>query len=156
MRFSSRYSGSIHRSYADFVLKMRDYQSCVAKCAVIMNGREAQGYCVYFVTEDEVYGEEFAAVSDSAYQQLFEAMAARSAGKKLTIRMASDVRLELDQAQSRTVPKSVLGVLDAPALMRSLELEGFSVQIKDSIIPKNEGVYDISGPPHARSAAAVS
>lgn len=145
MRFSSRYSGSIHRSYADFVLKMRDYLSVGAKCATVMAGRAAQGYCIYFETQDEIYGEEFTAADNAAYQPLFEAMAARSLGKKLTIRMASDVRFNFGQAKSVTVPKSVLGVLDAPALLRALDLEGFTVQIKDGIIAQNAGVYDISG-----------
>lgn len=144
---SKGYSLMLSRSYADFALKMADYRSTGAKCAALVQDGVTRAYCVYFEDEERLYGEEFAALDKEACALLYSGMRARAAKahKALKIRMASNVSIQDAQAAFETLPRCVLGLCNAAALLKTLGLSGGAIEVTDGIVPENAGVYDLRG-----------
>lgn len=145
LSFIQRYSGIIQRSYPDFVFKCRDYLSCGAKCIIHRNNKSVDAYCIYFDYPDSILGEELAANNEKAYRAIYNGMRAASAGKKYTLRTAADAPLPDNGAQTSVMPRGVVGAVNVPLLLSSLGLSGCSLEILDSAVPENCGVYDLSG-----------
>lgn len=154
-RFAKQYSGMVQRSYADFVLKCGDYLSCGAKCvAALDKDGNVEGYCLYFDQgyddQNTLMGEECAALSPGAYERLYVGLARRSAGRPLMLRLAPDAGLAPPGARISLLPRGVLGVTDAPALLAAVGLpdEG-AVEVIDPLLPANRGVFSLAGRPTA-------
>lgn len=151
-RFAKRYSGMVQRSYADFVLKCGDYLASGASCVAALDAQgDVEGYCLYFKEEGEtpaLLGEECAALSPPAYGRLYAALARRSTGRLLKLRLAPDAGLAPEGARVKVLPRSVLGVTDVSALLASLGLadEG-AVEVIDPLLPANRGVFSLAGRP---------
>ncbi len=144
-QYAQRYSMMIARSYADFSLKCADYLSCDAKCIVRSENGVIRGYSIFFENEESIFGEEFVADGEETYAALFAGMQHRAAGKKLSLRMASDVALAPDGAECAILPRAVLGACDVSPVLASLGLCGGCIEIVDPFLKENEGIYDLSG-----------
>ncbi|MEA5059575.1 MAG: GNAT family N-acetyltransferase [Candidatus Pelethousia sp.] len=151
--FAKRYSGMVQRSYADFVLKCRDYLSSGAKCiAALDKAGNVEGYCIYFDNayekDNTLLGEECVALSPSAYERLYTALARRSIGRPLNLRLAPDAGLTPPGARVSVLPRGVLGVTDVAALLSAMGLpnEG-AIEVIDPLLPANRGVFSLAGKP---------
>lgn len=144
-RFAQRYSGMLLRTYADMMLKCRDYLSCNARCLIVEKDEMVSGYCIYFETDTEVIGEECAAWEVETYEKLLQGMARRSAGKLLTVRTPGDVTAIIPGAEAEVVPRSVMGVANVSVMLASLGLAGGAIEVLDHVVKENNGVFDLSG-----------
>lgn len=142
-KFAKKYSCMIQRSYTDFVLKCCDYLSYDAKCIAIIKDGNVEGYCIYFDTEKSIQGEEFAALSDTAYKEIYCGLTSLAKDKELTIRLASDVNIP--DTKSEKLPKSVIGVSDVSELLKAINISDYAIQVTDKIIEANSGVYNLCG-----------
>lgn len=152
-RFAQGYSGMVQRTYADMVLKCQDYLASGAKCVAALDEKgDVEGYCIYFEPgEDEkspLLGEECAALSPAAYQRLYDALARRSLGHPLSMRLAPDAGLAPPGARIKVGPRGAMGVADVSALLHSLGLpdEG-AIEVIDPIVEANRGIYTLAGRP---------
>ena len=157
-RFAQRYSGIIHRSYADFLFKCEDYLSCDAKCLLYKDGGVPEAYCIFFETPQEVNGEELVACSKNAYAHIYTSMRRYAAGKAYVLRAAGDAPLPEFSAEAEVLPRGVMGLANASLLLSALGLQGFSLEITDAAVPENAGIYTLSGqktmqPPQLRMEA---
>lgn len=154
-RFATGYSCILSRSYADFLLKCRDYLASDAKCILTLDAQgQVEGYCVYFDGPPEgeepptLYGEECAALSPQAYDRLWASLAWRAQGKALKVRMAPDAPLCPAAAQRETLPRSVWGVANVSGLLSILGLPGDGVlQVEDPLVEANRGLFNLWGQP---------
>lgn len=157
--FSRGYSCMIARSYADFAFKFSDYAADAGRClAVTDEAGRIDGYCVYFETDSEVSGEELVACSPAGYAQLYAAMQARAAGKRLTLRLPSDAPHPGGPDPLAKKPHCALGVLDVSALLSATGLAAHgSIEVSDTFLPENAGIYALNGAPaHASAQLRIS
>ena len=152
-RFAQRYSGMVQRSYADMVLKSGDYIASGAKCVVALDEEGGvDGYCIYFEPKGNekgtLVGEECIGLSLASYGRLYNALARRSIGHPLSIRLAPDSGLAPAGAEINVLPRGVLGVTDVSVLLNSLGLpDDGAIEVIDPLIEANRGVFTLAGKP---------
>ncbi len=144
-RYQARYSVMAVRRFYDFTLKCSDYLSCGAKCVAVMGEKEVEGYCVYFDEAEELIGEECVALSQEAYGELCRALAWRAGGKKLTIRLAPDIRVALPGAAVRLPTRTVMGVVNVSKLLPAAGFSRFNVAVEDTTVSENNGTFSMTG-----------
>ena len=140
------YSMALARSYADFSFKCADYAADSARCLAILN-RHAQieGYCIYFVEEAALRGEECLALSADGYRGLYAALALRAEGKRLTLRLPPEIALRDEHAACCVQAHSALGVIDVAPLLKAVGLTGGAIEITDPLVSENAGIYALDG-----------
>jgi Predicted acetyltransferase involved in intracellular survival and related acetyltransferases len=144
-KIASRYSGMISRSYADFMLKYRDYACDGVKCAVVYHANELAGYCFYSFSDDVIESVECLADCGDAYTALGAYLVANADKRELKMALPPDSGIELNGQQKVTQPRTTAGVTDVAILLKSTGLDGFAIAIRDDIITENNGVYSLNG-----------
>lgn len=137
-----RYSGMISRSLADFHLKASDYRADNGKCIAHSINGEVKGYCFYFDTPEFVHMEELI-VQNQQEENLFIEYGKKLAfGKKLHIKLPCDSVIASDNLTLH----SVMGLTNVQKFLDTLGNHLlYTIQITDSIVDKNQGIYDMSG-----------
>lgn len=140
------YSGPISRTIADIAYKFRDYASDGAQSITYTEGRQLQGYSVYYNMDDKLHAEEFFALDESAYMALFLALCHIANGKKLHIKLPPDTPHIFPGANYEVRPQGALGIADVSAVLRTIVRDkSFVFEITDPVVAKNNGVWDGTG-----------
>jgi len=145
MKFSEKYSGIISRSYPDFVFKMMDYESTGGKNIALYKDDKVVGYAIYFEDEN-VYGEEIAAVENYAYDILIDALSSIAGGRRLECKLPPDAVIDVKDAITELRPQGVAGIASLPVLLKSvIDIAEYSVEVNDKVVSQNNGCFDLSG-----------
>lgn len=146
-QFSKNYTGCISRTMADFLLKIDDYKADGAKVIACEYNKEVKGYAVFYCTESILQAVETVAQNDAIYQKLIEGICCYGEGKKLSVKLPEEVCVKANSLYEEVVEKGVTGILDVQKLMSTLctEQKGYAIQIEDTVIQKNNGVFDLNG-----------
>ena len=148
---TAEYSGCISRTMADFTFKFRDYASDGAKCLVCMNGNDAFGYCVYYVTPERLHVEECFAKDDETLSLLLQALCYEADGRKLHVKLPPDAKADLPGAEISIRQQGVMGIADVSQALRLLVGDAsFIFDIADNTVPQNTGIWDGTGTPTSR------
>lgn len=152
--FSKQYTGCISRTMADFLLKIEDYRADGAKVIACEYNNEIKGYAVFYSTESILQAVETVAESNEVYQKLIESICSYGEGKKLSVKLPEEVCIKADSLYEEVEEKGVAGILDVTKLMSVLctEKRGYAIQIEDTVISKNNAVFDLDGTVTEKSA----
>jgi len=146
--FSKKYSGILARTKADFLRKAADYAADGGQCAAYIENNEVKGYAFYYQMEDAFLCVE-AAAEDGYYKPLMEGLMTKAVGLRFLAKLPADVTVELPFTKTEVKQKGVMGLCNAAALLEALELEiPYGIQIKDHIVPENNGIFDFKGKPY--------
>ena len=148
---TAEYSGCVSRTIADFAYKLRDYASDGAKCLARMNGDDALGYCVYYVTPERVHAEECFAKDDETLSLLLQALCHEADGRKLHVKLPPDVKPDIPGAELSIRQQGVMGIADVSQTLRLLIGDAsFVFDIIDNTVPQNTGIWNGMGRPSDR------
>lgn len=146
--FAAKYSGIIRRTKEDFLRKASDYAADGGKCAAYIKNDEIKGYAFYYQTEDSLLCVEAVAV-DGYYHSLMEGLFVLGEGLEFSAKLPPDLYLTFPFAGLTRKQKGVMGLCNAPALIKALDLEiPYGFKIKDTVVPENNGVFDFKGNPY--------
>jgi hypothetical protein len=150
------YSGMVDRDEGLFLLKSNDYASDGAKAVLCFDkslpGSQPRlvGYCFFYDTEEELYGEEFLAKDIAAASRMIRSLRSLPGGKPVGVKIPPDfagrVQGMLDEAASEAILEAAAGALPdaAPAAISSPVRIGFAGG-EASLSPQNvTGVTDIA------------
>ena len=89
------------------------------------------------------------------YGLMLRALSAAFPEGGLRLRVPPELALTGEGLRCETLPKAVLGVCDAQALLKAVGLTGFAVELRDPVVPGNAGVFDGSGRPSGMAPAVT-
>lgn len=143
---AQKYSGIIHRSFTDFKLKCDDYSADGGKCLALFENDEITGYGIYYNTDEMIYAEEIMALNAKAEQRVVDGIINLGTGKKVKIKLPPDTKSRSKQGTFTLLPRNVLGLANAQKLLKAVG-KGIeiAVQVKDDILPENNGVFNFKG-----------
>lgn len=145
-KFSQKYSGCVSRTLADFTLKASDYFVDGGRCIAYILEEKVNGYCFFYKTETELLAIETIADSTEAFQYLLEGLFSFGEGLSLNVKLPPNEPIHFDFAQKKVVPKGVMGGVNLPNLLGIIGGEtGYTVRIRDKVIPENNGTFDFNG-----------
>ena len=146
LKAAEKFSGIIHRSYMDFKLKCDDYSADGGKCVALWENGDILGYGIYYDTEEMVYGEEIMALNTKAEQAVVDGLIHIGAGKKVKIKLPANTKSRSPQGTFSVGPRNVLGLANAQKLLKALGngIE-IAVQVKDEVVPQNNGIFNFRG-----------
>lgn len=146
------YSGMVSRSLADFAYKFRDYASDGARCCALWEDDAVRGYCVYFLSPARLHAEEVAALDETAYRTLIDALRFFAEGRALHAKLPPTPALTYPAARQETRPQGVMGVADVSALLCAvLGDASLRLMVRDASVPQNAGVWNGAGAPDTRA-----
>ena len=144
-RFSQKYSGIIQRTEADFLRKAADYAADGGKCAAYIKNNEIKGYAFYYQTEEMLLCVETAA-EEGYYHSLMEGLLLQAEGLQFSAKLPPELYLRFSFAKLKKKQKGVMGLCNASALLKALELDiPYGFQLNDSVVPENNGTFDFKG-----------
>lgn len=143
--FAARYSGIVWRSEADFLRKAADYAADGGQCAAYYEKGEAKGYAFYYRTAETLLCVE--AVADAGYfHPLLAGLLALGEGLAFSAKLPPDLYLSFPCTRQTKRQKGVMGLCDAPALLRALELDiSGCFLLRDAVIAEQNGCVDFRG-----------
>lgn len=137
------YSGMISRSLADFHLKASDYRADGGKCIAHIVDGKVKAYCFYFNTSEFVHMEEFIAENEQEETLFIEYGKKLALGKKLHIKLPYNTVIS---SSLNSEPHSVMGLTNVQKLLSILGNHfPYTIEIIDTIVNKNQGIYDMQG-----------
>ncbi len=140
-RVAKQYSGMILRTKDDFLLKVADYLADGGECLVYTVHNEIKGYAFYYRTEKEMICPEVLA-EEWAYPTLLRGLLHQADGLSFSAKLPPETELPV----LRKRQKGVMGLCDASALLRSLQLEiPYAFRLTDTVVSQNNGVFDFRG-----------
>lgn len=150
----SKYSGCVNRTLSEFIRKVQDYQADGGMCCVIyenfshedVNLNEENiicGYAFFYLLEMELVCVEAIATS-TQYPHLIQTILEIGYQKKCSIKLPPNIPLK---NHTFTIQKKgVAGGIHMPHLLASLQLiSTITIQISDTIIPENNGIFTLQG-----------
>lgn len=144
-RFAAKYSGIIWRSKEDFLRKAADYAADGGKCAAYIKNEQIKGYAFYYQTEKELLCTE-AAAEDGYYCSLMEGLFLQGKGLAFSAKLPPELYLSFPFGKLIKKQKGVMGLCNAPALLKALELEiPYGFKVRDAVVPENNGIFDFKG-----------
>ncbi len=144
-RFAKKYSGMLKRTEADFQRKAADYATDNGQCIVYIEKGQPKAYAFYYKLKERLVCIE-AVAEDGYWQPLMEGLFAEAEGCAFLAKLPPELEICFPFAQTVRKPKGVMGLCNATALLRALELKiPYSVRIKDAVIEKNNGCFLFSG-----------
>ena len=148
-KFAEKYSGIIDRTEEDFLRKAADYAADGGRCAVYLKDNEIKGYAFYYQTEDLLLCVE-AVAEDGYFHILMEGLFAEAEGLQFSAKLPPALYLHVPFAKLTRKQKGVMGLCNAPALLKALELPiPYGFKLNDHVVPENNGVFDFKGEPYA-------
>ena len=143
--FVKKYSGIIQRTKTDFFRKAADYAADGGKCVAYIRNNKIKGYAFYYQTEEQLLCVE-AAAEDGYYHYLMKGLLAQAKGLAFSAKLPPDLYLSLPFTKLTRKQKGVMGLCNVSALLKALELDiPYAFQIKDYVVPENNGVFDFKG-----------
>ena len=142
-------SGRVMRTLANMQNTLRGYQPDGGRLLRYIKEGKTLGYALYYGAEKEVNCIEFMARGRAA-RGLLSTLGAMARGRRMMVRGTAELLL-------MGVPKGIrgslanttaMGALNVPGLLH--ELAGFddvTVEVTDSVIPENNGVFTFGGKP---------
>lgn len=144
-RIAAGYSGIVARTKEDFLRKAADYAADGGKCAAYIEKEEIKGYAFYYRTEQEMTCVEVLA-EDGYYHSLLEGLFAWAEGLAFSAKLPPERYLSFPFAKLERKQKGVMGFCNVAALLKALELQiPYSLQVVDTVLPENNGVFDFRG-----------
>ncbi len=137
---TSRYSGCVVRTLGDMEQRVKDLTCDGTRFLVHRTGGVSDGYLFASVEDDgSLYCEETLAVSNEVYSALVSRLP-----QGTVVKLPPDIDLSGDLQ-----PWGVMIPVDVPYLFRALfpQTESFRLQVFDSMMPWNNGVFDAAGNP---------
>ena len=109
-----------------------------------------KAYAFYYQTETELLCVEAASV-DGFWKPLMEGLFLQGMGLKFSAKLPPEVEINFPFTTLERLQKGVMGLCDAANLLKALELQiPYAFEIKDTVVPENNGVFDFQGnPSHA-------
>ncbi|MGE4214241.1 MAG: GNAT family N-acetyltransferase [Anaerotignaceae bacterium] len=146
IKAAQKYSGIIHRSFTDFKLKCDDYSADGGKCVALWENDEIVAYGIYYNTGEMIYAEEIMALNAKAEQRVVDSLINLGTGKKVKIKLPPDTKSRSKQGTFNVMPRNVLGLANAQKLLKAVGngIE-IAVQVKDDVLPENNGIFNFKG-----------
>jgi predicted acetyltransferase len=146
MKAAEKYSGIIYRSLADMRLKCADYMADGGKCIGIFENDSLIAYAIYYETEEMIYAEEVMAVNEKSWQDISDVLINKGKGKKVTIKLPPDSKVECDNTIKTVVPRNVCGIANVSKVLKAVG-KGLknTILVTDEVIEENNGVFDLCG-----------
>ncbi len=150
-----RYSGAIKRTKAEFLRKGDDYASDGGKCVILKN-KNIQGYAFVYLMENQLVCPE-AVANEGYYDKLIKEIVAVANGREVSIKLPPDVEVAPEFGERILRQKGVAGVCNISAILKKLEIEcPYKIEIFDSIVPENNGIFHFDGTKtHAQAAIKI-
>lgn len=157
---ASYYSGMVDRDMSLFSLKSQDYASVDGRLLMCFNNpndnelssNELIGYCFYFDTKKETYGEELLAKNDFALKEIINKFYRLAKGKDLKLKIPpnfstvlNNYSQDIDNGCAKS-PQNVMGITNINEFIRELDIGRFKnrdilkqlvVEVRDPILPEN-------------------
>lgn len=143
LKFSDRYSGIVLRSFEDYSVKLKEYDSCGAKYILSYENDKPDGYCIYFEEDKKIDAVECVALNNKTYESLINSMMTLKAEDK-SIRLPLDFSIT-DKMECDVKIGASAYVIDLPTILGQIGLSGYSLKISDNLLEINNGVFDLSG-----------
>ena len=142
IKFTDGYSGIIMRSKEDFVLKMQDYLCDNAKTVVYSDGKKIRAYCVYYVTDEEVYAVETVYDNDEIVDKIGKYLAYRYK-KNVKIKVPTDCKTH---EKSEIKSQGNMGCVNISKLLKIMDINFDAVvKITDRNVENNNTIIKING-----------
>lgn len=142
--FAHKYSGMVLRSFGDYKIKCREYEQTQAECLAFYKNNEIDAYCFYFNESGELTIDQFVAVSKEGYKELLSYIKNELSYNTLEIKLSCDAPFELLNDYCKVHGNSAY-LMDVQEILRKTGLSGFSLEVTDSVIEENNGVFSLSG-----------
>ena len=143
--FAEKYSGIIKRSEEDFIRKAADYAADGGKCSVYKVDNKVKGYAFYYQTEETLLCVE-AAAEEGNYHALMEGLLAQAKGLRFSAKLPPELYLYFPHTKLTRKQKGVMGLCNASALLKHLQLEiPYGFRLYDPVIKENNGNFDFNG-----------
>ena len=143
--FAKKYSGIIERTEADFLRKAADYAADGGKCAVYEENETIKGYAFYYQTEEMLLCVE-AAAEDGYYHPLMEGLFVQAEGLQFSAKLPPELFLHYTFAKLTRKQKGVMGLCNASALLKHLQLKiPYGFRLHDPVVKENNGCFDFYG-----------
>ncbi|NCU26372.1 GNAT family N-acetyltransferase [Candidatus Nomurabacteria bacterium] len=156
---AAKYSGMVIRTPEYFKLKMHDYASSDAKALLHYSGGRISGYCIFFLTENEMFAEEVIHCNESTLQAMISSLNSRYSNLKTTIKLPpdtdtrslitlytpSELSFREQNAAGVTNISSFIKALAFSAYVPDELLRSFIVEVTDDFMPGNCGNFDLNG-----------
>lgn len=143
IKYSEKYSGSVLRTRKDFISKCNEYDKTGGKCLALFKNKDIIGYCVFFLNNDELFCEECLALSDSVYNDFFSYISSLPYDSK-KVRVACDVNIDSINKSEKLFGNSAYS-MNVSHLLSVTGLKGYAIEIIDSVINDNNGIFSLSG-----------
>lgn len=145
-----RYSGIIARTKDEFARKWRDYQADGGLCFAVFHDDDLIAYTFFYEInhrEKKLLAVECVAKENHDHD-LIALLLAHAKERTCALKLPPDLQLEnLPQHVSlERKQKGVAGCVNIALLLQSIKLDcDIAVEIVDSVIPENNGVFDMNG-----------
>lgn len=142
-------SGRVVRTTENMKNTLRGCQPDGGRLLRYIKEGKTLGYALYYRDEKEVSCGEFMARGRAA-RGLLSALGAMAAGKKMTVRGTAELPLMgiPKGMRGRLADTTAMGALNVPGLLRALAgFDDVTVEVADSVIPENNGVFTFGGRP---------
>ncbi len=142
------YSGCVNRTLSEFIRKVQDYQADGGMCCVIYEKNTNKedvicGYAFFYLLEEELICVE-AVATNTQYPHLIQTLFYIGYQKKCSIKLPPNA--SLTNYTILVQKKGVAGAIHISNLLASLELSSnITIQISDTIIPENNGIFTMQG-----------
>lgn len=146
-QFANLYSGIIHRTKDDFLLKWKDYQADGGRCIAYISDDIVKGYCFFYLTEATIQAVEVVADTEESFVYVLKGLFSYGEGKKLHVKLPSKYcSIQFDFTKTSVIPKGVAGVINISSLLETVSCgTGYAIKVVDPIIPENNGIFDLEG-----------
>lgn len=144
-RISEKYSGIIARRESDHIRKGADYRADGGKCIACIENNTIRGYAYYYKTEEMLLCVE-AFAEPGYYHRIMQGLFALAEGCRFSAKLPPELYVAFPFAKLNRKQKGVMGLCNVSALLEALQLSiPYTVQITDSVIAENNGIFAFTG-----------
>ncbi|MGL4791857.1 MAG: GNAT family N-acetyltransferase [Anaerotignaceae bacterium] len=144
---TEKYSGIISRSYADFLLKMKDYMADGGKCIGVLKNKKITAYGIYYNSHNILHGEEILGINTAEEQEIVNSLITKGKNKQVTIKLPPDTMVKCPSEGALTLaPRNVVGLMSVANLLKYIgKSEDFTIKVIDPIVTTNNGYFNLKG-----------
>ncbi|MGL4791337.1 MAG: sterol carrier protein domain-containing protein, partial [Anaerotignaceae bacterium] len=144
---TEKYSGIISRSYADFLLKMKDYMADGGKCIGVLKNNKITAYGIYYNADNILHGEEVLGINTAEEQEIVNSLITKGKNKQVTIKLPPDTMVKCPSEGALTIaPRNVVGLMSVANLLKYIgKSKDFTIKVIDPIVTANNGCFNLKG-----------
>lgn len=146
LEFAKRYSGIVFRNDYTMQKRLDDHFADNGEVIVARKNGKTTGYAIYLPEEKIINAQEIVANNEESLNMLIDSLISIANGKLLNLILPEDTLSSVENYDFTIKPFSVICAVNVQKILKTLNLSSpYIIQIKDHVIPQNEGIYTTLG-----------